>query len=174
MHGQQRLPNGNYVDWTRGLLTQIWEGRVSNCYSQWIDVICQDLHVQGIEARLFDTEILEYLSRSPWWIGPFIHFIWACLEMYWGDWLRTWRGEELFIFSIGWMVAWTWLENTLHRAFHLDPDSSPFWQCFHFILHGYVYGLLCIFSPRQTTRPFGETTKKPHKKMRRITSYDAL
>uniref|UniRef100_F1KSC8 Fatty acid 2-hydroxylase n=1 Tax=Ascaris suum TaxID=6253 RepID=F1KSC8_ASCSU len=94
--------------------------------------------------RLFESDMLEMLTRTSWWVVP---AVWMPLVIFF-----TARGFRLvfthygflqglliwaILFTLG-VLAWTLLEYILHRfAFHWRPNpKSPNQIVLHFLLHG--------------------------------------
>lgn len=85
--------------------------------------------------RMFESDFIDFFSRTPWWTVP---LIWIPATVgFFG--LGVFRGADVLA-AIGlWVagyVAWTFTEYSLHRtAFHWVPDTS--WgEKYHFFVHG--------------------------------------
>lgn len=111
--------------------------------------------------RLFEPEIIEFFSKTPWYMVP---AIWLPVIVYLSNvGLRNLSHDNLphflsssrnvytvfllfvcvFLFGI---FLWTLVEYILHRyLFHITPpDDSPFWITFHFFLHGQHHKVVFI------------------------------
>lgn len=99
--------------------------------------------------RLFDSDLLESLSKSPWWLVPLTWIpvvIYICYLALTGSpsWIFLLESSpplsvlQLFVLLPFGIIFWTLLEYCLHRfVFHLDPPpASSAWIKFHFLLHG--------------------------------------
>ena len=86
--------------------------------------------------RMFESDFVDFFSRTPWWSIPLI----------WGPIVLGLFGYGLIAAEVVWWVAviqavlgavfWTFSEYWLHRTvFHWEPDNA-FGRRFHFILHG--------------------------------------
>lgn len=86
--------------------------------------------------RMFESDLVDFFSRVPWFAVPII-YVPAILG--WIAWGMVNHGVTpvgaLGHFALGWFI-WTLLEYWLHRTlFHWTPPTA--WgERFHFILHG--------------------------------------
>lgn len=86
--------------------------------------------------RIFDNDILDGLSRTPWVVVPIVYLPAAAL--------LAWHavsnvGLDLTLtaaLAVGGWLAWTFVEYWLHRTlFHWVPETN--WgETMHFFLHG--------------------------------------
>lgn len=86
--------------------------------------------------RMFESDLVDFFSRVPWFAVPTIYVPAIAIWMGWGIVGHGVSvGGALAQFALGWFV-WTLLEYWLHRTlFHWTPSTS--WgPRFHFILHG--------------------------------------
>lgn len=84
---------------------------------------------------MFQSEFLDFFTRTPWWVVP---LIWlpvagACFARGLGAGLGA--GVSLAVAAL-FVLVWSFSEYTLHRfVFHWQPKTS--WgPRFHFFLHG--------------------------------------
>ena len=117
--------------------------------------------------RLFGPPIVEFFSKTPWYIVP---MLWLPIVLYLalvglinlpqnltathvfaGTFLTTIYGallvfSALFIYGV---FLWSFIEYILHRyLFHIvPPDDSPFWITFHFFFHGQHHKVQLIIPP---------------------------
>jgi 4-hydroxysphinganine ceramide fatty acyl 2-hydroxylase len=128
----QRLPDGGVIDWKHGLLAQI--GAVGEDYWEWIE------HPKLGRCRLFDSDFLESLTFTPWWVVPALYIPWGLLELRESVVRET---SEIFnradialtLFAIG-VLMWSLTEYVYHRyAFHWVPWSHAS-RMVHFMAHG--------------------------------------
>lgn len=117
------------VDTTKSVVSQVMSMDLDS-YKAWIN------HPTSVtDARLFDIEILEKISKVPLHI---LHYIWlaAAFYYYWSADLsfQCTIYTTLFVFSL-----WTLIEYGLHRfPFHMELfiPSNPYLIALHFLLHG--------------------------------------
>ena len=85
--------------------------------------------------RMFESDLLDFFSRIPWWSVPLIWVPVVGGFLYVGSTAGVPLGTLLAHFVAGWLV-WTLMEYWLHRTlFHWVPRAS--WgERFHFYLHG--------------------------------------
>ncbi|KAI6218084.1 Fatty acid 2-hydroxylase [Aphelenchoides besseyi] len=117
----------------------LWKvGNLKSRYWTWIH--------QPYEGslRLFDSDFLENLTRTKWWVVP---LVWMPLVIFFAL-SGVFSFTRLFGLTKGTIVAgsaffvgalaWTLLEYTLHRTvFHWKPDCKSYNQItLHFLLHG--------------------------------------
>merc|ERR1712129_125337 len=120
---------------------------------EWID------HPKLRRVRMFDSDLIEAASFTPWWVVPLIYIPWGLLELDLSyqnfsslptvtqplhsavnDALIHALGIpplllSVFLFVLG-IIMWTLFEYFCHKhAFHWTPPS-PAWNLIHFIGHG--------------------------------------
>jgi 4-hydroxysphinganine ceramide fatty acyl 2-hydroxylase len=91
------------------------------------------------DARLFESNFMELLSRTVWWVVP---LCWVPASMFMWTWFYHSDSFSvpgaLLAFATG-VSIWTLIEYSIHRfIFHLDdhvPDH-PVSLMLHFLLHG--------------------------------------
>lgn len=86
--------------------------------------------------RMFESDFVDYFSRTPWWTVP---LIWVPVSLSLLVWGVVGAGTPLWLavplFAAGWLL-WTFTEYSLHRTvFHWKPEH-PLGARFHFIAHG--------------------------------------
>jgi sterol desaturase/sphingolipid hydroxylase (fatty acid hydroxylase superfamily) len=94
--------------------------------------------------RLFESDFLERLTNTAWWVVPLVwlpavfFFAYSGLDLLCGQFGMT-KGSiaASVLFATG-TLAWTLLEYTLHRkVFHWKPNMDSYTQItLHFLLHG--------------------------------------
>ncbi|KAL5467283.1 hypothetical protein EMCRGX_G031489 [Ephydatia muelleri] len=138
---QKKWKEEEIVDWSKPMLVQVH--RVGNLYDQWIHVPVDK------ELRLFESNFMEFFSKSPWWVVP---SVWVPVILYilymsvfGGPSVMPWIPEtprltyvEVFCYASAGILLWTLIEYSLHRfIFHaIPPSSSRFLMTMHFMLHG--------------------------------------
>lgn len=119
-----------------GVLSQV--GNLGADYWMWIH--------QPYEGtlRLFDSDFLESLTRTAWWVVPAVWMpivalfsVLAMAEMYsrWGLYQGAFIWANCFVLGV---LIWTLCEYSLHRwVFHWQPNPNSHFQIvLHFLLHG--------------------------------------
>ena len=106
------------------------------------------------KLRLFDSDFIEFFSKTKWWMIPIIWFpLIVILQLY--STVRIYQNlghtfssefyssEKMVAFlSLGFFLfgipLWSFAEYILHRyLFHLEPRAdSWFFITLHFLLHG--------------------------------------
>ncbi|XP_031622038.1 dihydroceramide fatty acyl 2-hydroxylase FAH2 isoform X2 [Contarinia nasturtii] len=121
------------VDWSRGMIAQI--GSLGSNYTEWVNKpVDRPLH-------LFDTNLLEMLTKTPWWLVPtfWIPIIIFLISMGIDDAYTKQYGNGFIVWQlILGVFLWTLIEYSLHRwVFHLDASNHGGLVCtLHFLLHG--------------------------------------
>jgi sterol desaturase/sphingolipid hydroxylase (fatty acid hydroxylase superfamily) len=86
--------------------------------------------------RMFDSDFVDFFSRTPWYIIP---IIWTPIVIGFVVWAVVSAGVALYWVPLqlfGGLCVWTLVEYWLHRTvFHWEPDH-PLGKRFHFIIHG--------------------------------------
>ena len=137
----------NEVDWNRGMVWQVY--KFGPDYMKWCNSPVDR------KLRLFDTDFVEWFSKTPWYMIPVIWIpvimiisVFSIFELYnTVSGLDSTRQDYPYnagltvlayaaCFGIG-VPVWTLVEYVLHRfLFHLDPKESPVLITLHFFLHG--------------------------------------
>ncbi|CAJ0577672.1 unnamed protein product, partial [Mesorhabditis spiculigera] len=128
--------NDPYLDEKRGVLGRI--GNLGADYWTWIH--------QPYEGtiRLFDSDFLERLTRTAWWVVPLVWMPLVVLFSALGI-TELHQNHGAFVASVVWgvlfsigVLTWTLVEYLLHRyVFHWHPDTSSQTQIvLHFLIHG--------------------------------------
>lgn len=86
--------------------------------------------------RMFESDFVDFFSRTPWWTVPLMWVPVVVALLAWGLWevgVPLWGVAPAF--AAGWLL-WTFTEYSLHRtAFHWKPETS--WgPRLHFLMHG--------------------------------------
>ncbi|KAK9916382.1 hypothetical protein WJX75_002065 [Coccomyxa subellipsoidea] len=105
-------------------------GHLGSNYLQWVHMPAPG------QPRFFRSPVLEYLTKTPWWVVPLIWvpIILACLR-------RAFLGshkhctQPMLLVAAG-VLLWQLLEYCIHRhIFHAHPRS--YWAItMHFGFHG--------------------------------------
>uniref|UniRef100_A0A6G3MF53 Fatty acid 2-hydroxylase (Trinotate prediction) n=1 Tax=Henneguya salminicola TaxID=69463 RepID=A0A6G3MF53_HENSL len=126
----------NEINMRRGILNQLH--LVKKDYQNWV--------YQPITGavRIFDSDILEFFTRSHWTTVPIFWtpiIVFITLKLY-----KSLNKEYNFFFQMlflfGYLLAgilnWSLMEYILHRyLFHLDTNDANIWVLkFHFTIHG--------------------------------------
>ncbi|CAJ0924868.1 unnamed protein product, partial [Mesorhabditis belari] len=125
-----------YLDDKKGVLGRI--GLLGADYWTWIH--------QPFEGtiRLFDSDFLESLTRTSWWVVPLVWMPFVVLftlaglyDLHGKYGLVTSAGIWAFLFAGG-VLMWTLVEYLLHRfVFHWHPNTESKTQIvLHFLIHG--------------------------------------
>jgi 4-hydroxysphinganine ceramide fatty acyl 2-hydroxylase len=127
-------PAQPFIDLHKPLFYQMWTCNWSKAY--YLDQIHRARHLPE-PARLFASDWIEPLSRTPWWIIP---LLWVPVTLWY---LKSNMDQFGTTNALLWLMVglgvWTALEYSLHRfLFHIDkwlPDH-PKALALHFLLHG--------------------------------------
>ena len=136
------FPNSQeLVDWSKPMVAQV--GKLGPEYLKWVH------SPVNRPLRLFGPEIVEFFSKTPWYMVP---IVWLPVVLYLSVMGLTHLGSDVtgFLTSVYSVFLafvclficgtflWTLVEYLLHRhLFHITPpDDSPFWITFHFFIHG--------------------------------------
>ena len=129
------------MDWSKPLLAQI--PKIGKHYGDWVH------SPVNRKLRLFESDVLESLSKSPWWLVPLFWIpviIYVCYLALTGapTYIVTLSSAppvsyvRLVCLLPAGILLWTLIEYSLHRfVFHLEPQpGAKFLTMFHFAIHG--------------------------------------
>jgi 4-hydroxysphinganine ceramide fatty acyl 2-hydroxylase len=134
--GLDRLINYNdnsaksLLDIRKPLFDQLWAKTLTP--KEYIELIHNPTH--SIDTvRLFSNPLLEFCSRTPWYVVP---LLWFPVAYFLLKQCLLYIGSSAYIlFGLG-LFLWTLVEYLLHRfAFHWEPPTKPL-MVFHFAIHG--------------------------------------
>lgn len=125
------------IDPTKGTIYQVFTKMDLKSYMHFVNDP-KHMTKPGEKMRMFDNNILEFFSCTPWYHVGIFWFPIVCYKI----WESTYDGMSpammLFTFILG-MFTWTFTEYALHRfVFHMElyiPDNR-FCITLHYILHG--------------------------------------
>ncbi|PSS29014.1 Dihydroceramide fatty acyl 2-hydroxylase [Actinidia chinensis var. chinensis] len=133
------------VDLNKPLVSQV--GHLGEDYEEWVH---QPI-VSKEGPRLFESDIMEFFTRTVWWLIP---VIWLPV-VYWFVSEAVQMGvpcPQIAASMVGGVFVWTLLEYSLHRfLFHIRTTS--YWgNTIHYLLHGCHHkhpmdGLRLVFPP---------------------------
>ena len=120
------------IDPYKGTFCQVWSKLNLKSYTEFVN---SPKLIKG-HMRVFDSPLLEPLSKTPWQLIP---MIWLPVISYWLM-VGILEGGAL---ALAWFLAglcyWTLFEYLLHRfGFHSEaylPDNR-YVICIHYLLHG--------------------------------------
>jgi len=124
------------IDPSKGTVYQVFKKLNLEDYTNFINDP-KHLTKPGEKMRMFDNEICETLSNTPWYHVPMFWFPVATYFV----WKSTYdlTPEIVALSVILGMVTWTFVEYTLHRfLFHIEQfmTDNSFLITLHYILHG--------------------------------------
>jgi 4-hydroxysphinganine ceramide fatty acyl 2-hydroxylase len=114
------------IDHTKSTLWQVWSNLSLKQYNEFIN---SPLHVEA-SVRIFESDWLELLSKTPWYVVP---LIWLPVAAYYLA-IADLPSLELLQWWLVGLVAWSLFEYSAHRlVFHaeasifdsLSPPTSP-------------------------------------------------
>ena len=120
------------VDFSRGILTQC--GRMGDRYVDWI----LSFPVKGSTVKMFDAELLETLTRSPWWavLALWIPVLVGLAAYLWAV-EKPSVTHELLPWAAAGYVTWLLAEYCVHRhLFHMKTASYT-GNIVHHLVHGH-------------------------------------
>eukprot|EP00184_Porphyridium_aerugineum_P005172 CAMPEP_0184698730 /NCGR_PEP_ID=MMETSP0313-20130426/5239_1 /TAXON_ID=2792 /ORGANISM="Porphyridium aerugineum, Strain SAG 1380-2" /LENGTH=350 /DNA_ID=CAMNT_0027157703 /DNA_START=226 /DNA_END=1278 /DNA_ORIENTATION=+ len=129
---QQRLEQlDRLVDWRKPLLPQV--GNMGEKYFEWVHSFPTTDHT----VKMFQNEVLEFLTKCPWYMPLLFWIPIACVIMY--QYFHTVKFDFLSFSS--WLVFgvifWLFFEYSLHRwVFHMH-STTYFMNIIHFLIHGH-------------------------------------
>ena len=113
------------------------------------------------KLRLFETDFLEFFSKTPWYAVPMIWLpVTLCIayaafinlnNTAFGESICSFHTLLMQLVLISLMfcgiILWTIVEYLLHRfVFHFNPPGdSVFWTTVHFFLHGQHHKVSWLF-----------------------------
>ena len=112
----------HFLDLNRPLFMQVWNGGFSKAF--YLEQVHRPRHYKGGASAPLFGNVLEPLSKTPWWVVP---LVWLPPVMY-GTYLSReglsgW--PHVASFWLTGLAMWTLVEYGLHRGlFHLD-ESVP-------------------------------------------------
>ena len=117
------------VDFSKPLVFQV--GHLGEAYDEWVHkpIVGKD------NPRFFENDLMEFFTRTPWWVIP---LIWLPVA----SWFISLSVKVGLPFShveaavVGGIFLWTFIEYTLHRfLFHMK--TTTYWaNTLHYLLHG--------------------------------------
>ena len=123
-----------FLDLNKPLFPQLWNLKIDR--ATYLRAVHSPRFLKE-PARFFVNPILEFLSRTPWFVVPMV-WLPVCYWLYQTPKENYGTILALPLFILG-VCIWTLVEYTLHRyLFHLD-DSIPdnrFGIMLHFLFHG--------------------------------------
>ena len=139
--GRVQVVNGVAVDLDRPLVLQV--GALLDSYQVWV-------HKPELgKPRFFQSEVLEQLSKTKWWVVPFVWLpvsLWLALVSYRrlrrdpghgaeGHLLLTDSAAMASCYLFG-VLFWSVVEYAVHR-FMFHVSTSSYWpNTLHFLFHG--------------------------------------
>lgn len=87
-------------------------------------------------VRLFDNDILEFLSRVHYTVPLYIYVPVMAYFMYRAIVIFSFPFVTILAFVVLGIVVWTFTEYTLHRFIFHYPPKSELGEKIHFIVHG--------------------------------------
>ncbi|XP_057970814.1 dihydroceramide fatty acyl 2-hydroxylase FAH2-like isoform X2 [Malania oleifera] len=133
------------VDLNRPLVFQV--GHLGEAYQEWVHkpIVCKE------SPRFFENDVLEFLTRTVWWVIPLIWLPVVCCCISVSIRMDHTLSEIALMVAFG-IFIWTLVEYTMHRfLFHIKTKS--YWgNTMHYLLHGCHHkhpmdGLRLVFPP---------------------------
>ncbi|KAK4751187.1 hypothetical protein SAY87_004669 [Trapa incisa] len=120
---------GFQVDLSKPLVAQV--GHLGEDYEEWV----HQATVSKEGPRFFESNILEFFTRTRWWVIPLVWVPVAC----WFISLSAAMGQccsQLALLTVTGIFVWTLLEYMLHR-FLFHSKTRTYWtNTMHYLLHG--------------------------------------
>lgn len=141
--GTAQMPLPVEIDNSKPMWSQV--GKLGDAYWEWVHV------AESGCSRFFESDALELLSRTSWWMVPLI-FVPAILGVLGEAYFTTKSTADLITgFLIG-LVLWQVNEYSFHRFIFHREVSQPFWISLHYVFHGshHKYPMdksRCVFAP---------------------------
>ncbi|KAK4778768.1 hypothetical protein SAY86_006296 [Trapa natans] len=142
------VAQGFQVDLSKPLVFQV--GHLGEDYEEWV----HQAIVSKEGPRFFESSILEFFTRTRWWVIPLVWVPVAC----WLISLSAAMGHccsHLALLTGSGIFMWTLLEYTLHR-FLFHSKTKTYWtNTMHYLLHGCHHkhpmdSLRLVFPPAAT------------------------
>ncbi|KAK2586035.1 hypothetical protein KPH14_012038 [Odynerus spinipes] len=119
------------VNWKAPLLSQV--SKLGDRYWEWVNLPVNR------PIRLFQSNILEFLSVTPWYLVPIV-WIPICIYFLYSGYslIDIHSHNEVLASFVAGVLLWTIVEYLLHRKlFHFRPPrDSKILITLHFLLHG--------------------------------------
>lgn len=117
------------VDLKKPLVFQV--GHLGEAYDEWVHqpIVCKE------GPRFFGNDIMEFLTRTVWWVVPIIWLPVVCWFVSKSVEKGLASAEVAMAVTFG-VFVWTLMEYSLHRfVFHIK--TTGYWQnTFHYLIHG--------------------------------------
>lgn len=130
----------NLIDWNISILGQV--SSLGENYWEWVNLPVNR------KIRLFESNLLETLTITPWYVIPLV-WIPVSIYFFYSGWMQINFNDtdnhftestsiEILTSYIFGILIWTLLEYVVHRKiFHFKPpNSSKLLITLHFLLHG--------------------------------------
>jgi len=128
--GELRREGEFDIDFSKAIVGQV--GKLGPRYDEWVHTPVS----RKEPLRFFESNVLEFFSRTPWWVVVLIWIPFVCAAMY-----EAIKGAGLHpaaavVMGVVGVCVWNVMEYTIHRfVFHSEPTS--YWgTTIHFLLHG--------------------------------------
>lgn len=116
-----------FLDLNRPLLMQVWSGGFSKEF--YLQQVHRPRHYKGGESAPIFGNVLEPLSKTPWWVVPMVWLPCICYGVFEAHKGLPNYGVQAAFFSVG-LALWTLIEYVLHRClFHLDEYVLSYNLC---------------------------------------------
>ncbi|KAI0497603.1 hypothetical protein KFK09_020835 [Dendrobium nobile] len=117
------------VDLNKPLAFQV--GHLGEGYQEWVH---QPI-VSKEGPRLFENDIMEFLTRTKWWVIPLVWLPVVSWSLVMAIRMGISLTQAALLVMVG-MLIWTLLEYSLHRfIFHMNTKN--YWSnTMHYLLHG--------------------------------------
>lgn len=136
------------VDLNKPLVFQV--GHLGEAYQDWVHKPI----VSKEGPRFFESDFLEFLTRTVWWVVPLIWVPVVCWYVSTSIHMGHTIPQVALLIVTG-IFIWTLLEYSLHRfLFHIETKS--YWaNTVHYLVHGCHHkhprdGLRLVFPPAAT------------------------